>query len=52
MFLVRGIQLDSIFETLFFSIQNSGQWPKSRNPGTPSVIDHGQKPSECKKKTG
>jgi hypothetical protein len=25
---------------------------KSRNPVTPSVIDHGQNPSECKKKTG
>jgi hypothetical protein len=25
---------------------------KSRNPVTPSVIDHGQNPSECKKKPG
>jgi hypothetical protein len=25
---------------------------KYRNPVTPSVIDHGQNPSECKKKTG
>jgi hypothetical protein len=37
---------------VFFSIQNSGRWPKSRKPLTSRVMDHGQKPSECKEKTG
>jgi hypothetical protein len=35
---------------VFSSVQNSRRWPTPRKPVTPSVILHGQNPSEPEKK--